>query len=285
MPELPEVETVRKGLEPALAGARLAQVNITRPDLRYAFPRNFVARLTGARILCLRRRGKFILAPLDSEETLIVHLGMTGRFVVGGGLDPAEGEASGVGEVARHAHVFFRTDGGACVAFIDARRFGFMDIAKAGELWTHPSLAGLGPEPFDATFCRSYLSKALANCRRGVKSLLMDQSMVAGLGNIYASEALHRARIAPDRPGGDVGKAALGRIVPAVRAVLGEAIASGGSTLRDFASVGGSPGYFQHRFRVYGREGEPCLTPACPGRIRRTLQAGRATFHCPACQG
>lgn len=280
MPELPEVETVRRGLEPALVGERLSKVTIRRPDLRFAFPPRFASRLAGARILELRRRGKFLIADLDSRESLIVHLGMTGRFLIEG--TPAA-EGSGSASLAKHAHVVFETDD-ARIIFEDARRFGFMDLTLTARLPDHPRLASLGPEPFDDIFAEPYLAKAFTGRRQGVKTMLLDQAVVAGLGNIYASEALHRARIAPEKPAGAIGKAARSRITPAVRAVLEEAIAAGGSTLRDFAAANGSPGYFQHSFRVYGRGGEPCGNRGCRGRIRRTVQAGRATYRCPLCQ-
>jgi formamidopyrimidine-DNA glycosylase len=280
MPELPEVETVRRGLEPALVGKRLAKVTIRRPDLRFAFPLRFARRLAGARILELRRRGKFLIADLDSKESLIVHLGMTGRFLIEGTLNLDRRQPA---PLAKHAHVVFETDD-ARIVFEDARRFGFMDLTPTAGLPDHPRLASLGPEPFDDIFAEPYLAEAFAGRRQGVKTVLLDQALVAGLGNIYASEALHRARIAPEKPAGAIGRPARSRLGPAVRAVLEEAIAAGGSTLRDFAAVNGSPGYFQHSFRVYGRGGEPCGSRGCRGRIRRTVQSGRSTYHCPLCQ-
>ena len=283
MPELPEVETVRRGLEPELTGQRLTKVTLRRPDLRFTFPRRFAERLTGARVIRLRRRGKFLLADLNSGETLIMHLGMTGRFLI----EHADGEGAprpGAAANAKHAHVIFETEAGGNIVFEDARRFGFMDISRTAKLADHPQLANLGPEPLDDVFGEPYLASVFAGRRQAVKSLLMDQTVVAGLGNIYASEALHRAKIAPAKPAGEIGKRSLTRLVSAIRGVLAEAIASGGSTLRDFASANGSPGYFQHSFRVYGRAGEPCANPGCGGRIHRTVQAGRATYHCPVCQ-
>jgi formamidopyrimidine-DNA glycosylase len=280
MPELPEVETVRRGLEPALVGKRLSKVAIRRPDLRFAFPPRFARRLAGARILELRRRGKFLIADLDSKESLIVHLGMTGRFLIEGTLNLDRRQPA---PLAKHAHVVFETDD-ARIVFEDARRFGFMDLTPTAGLPDHPRLASLGPEPFDDIFAEPYLAEAFAGRRQGVKTVLLDQALVAGLGNIYASEALHRARIAPEKPAGAIGRPARSRLGPAVRAVLEEAIAAGGSTLRDFAAVNGSPGYFQHSFRVYGRGGEPCGSRGCRGRIRRTVQSGRSTYHCPLCQ-
>jgi len=284
MPELPEVETVRRGLEPALVGRRLTKVTLRRPDLRFPFPPHFARRLTGARVAELRRRGKFLLAPLSSGETLIVHLGMTGRFLIDLAQAADDVPFRDQCPPPRHAHVVFETDNGPRVTFSDARRFGFMDVFETANLSHHLQLANLGPEPFDGAFNQSYLAAAFSARRRGVKDILMDQSVVAGLGNIYASEALHRARVAPGKEARRIGRKAIGRIVPAIRAVLEEAIDAGGSTLRDFATANGSPGYFQHSFRVYGRGGEPCPNPGCVGRIHRSIQAGRATYHCPTCQ-
>ncbi|HEY5070890.1 MAG TPA: bifunctional DNA-formamidopyrimidine glycosylase/DNA-(apurinic or apyrimidinic site) lyase [Caulobacteraceae bacterium] len=284
MPELPEVETVRRGLEPALARQRLSKVEIRRPDLRFAFPTNFVRRLTGFRVEAVRRRGKFLLAPLDSGETLIMHLGMSGRFAIGGSARCRDTGRSPPRADPKHTHVVFETEAGARVIFVDARRFGFMELGETASIDTHPRLAGLGPEPFDERFAGAYLAAEFVNRRVGVKALLMNQAVVAGLGNIYASEALHRARIAPARPANTIGREGLDQIPQAVRSVLKEAIASGGSTLRDYAAADGSPGYFQHRFTVYGRGGQSCSSPGCGGTIRRSVQAGRATFHCPSCQ-
>ena len=279
MPELPEVETVRRGLEPVLSGARLQRVAIHRPDLRVPFPARFVERLTGARVASLSRRGKYLLAALDTEETLIMHLGMSGRFVV------VSGDAgSAPSTPLRHAHAEFETDAGARVAFVDARRFGLMELCASKSLITHPLLAGLGREPLSRDFDAVYLAAKVSRRRQGVKAVLLDQTVVAGIGNIYACEALHRARIAPDTPANTLGGAALERLVKAIRAVLREAIEAGGSTLRDYAGADGAPGYFQHRFGVYGRQGEACVTARCGGIVRRVVQAGRATFYCPKCQ-
>jgi formamidopyrimidine-DNA glycosylase len=283
MPELPEVETVRRGLEPALAGTRLARVEARRPDLRFALPENFARRLTGARIERLERRGKYILAPLDTGETLIIHLGMTGRFEIEGGSRP---DVSATARPAnpRHAHIVFHTEAGGRVTYFDARRFGSMDLVSSDRLGEYPPLRAMGPEPFDGVFDRRHLSGAFAGRRQGAKTLLLDQSIVAGLGNIYVCEVLFRAAVSPLRAASTIGRAGLDRIVSSVREVLGEAIAAGGSTLRDYAGADGALGYFQHSFDVYGRAGEPCRRPGCAGVISRIVQAGRSTFHCPRCQ-
>jgi formamidopyrimidine-DNA glycosylase len=286
MPELPEVETVRRGLSPHLAGARLARVIARRPDLRFPLPEGFVQRLTGARVGELGRRGKYILAPLDRGDTLVIHLGMTGRFVVEAG-----GPALTPGEFAlatpadpKHAHIVFETEAGARLTYFDARRFGYMDLIDTDTLAGHPRFAAMGPEPLGPSFDVHHLARAFAGRRQGPKTLLLDQSTVAGLGNIYVCEALHRARISPFKPAAGIGPRRLAALTKAVREVLGEAIAAGGSTLRDYASVEGAMGYFQHDFRAYGRRDEPCPTPKCRGVIARAVQAGRSTFHCPVCQ-
>ena len=286
MPELPEVETVRRGLAPTLVGARFTRVEQRRPDLRFAFPDDFVARLTGARVLSLDRRGKYILAPLDTAETLIVHLGMTGRFKIETG--PSESLPGdfvhAAPDAAAHAHVVFETDRGARVTFFDARRFGFMDIVRADSLSSYPPFAAMGPEPLGPGFDASYLQRRLEGRRQSIKAMLLDQSTVAGLGNIYVNEALHRARIDPRVEAGAIGRSKLARLLVAIRAVLTEAIEAGGSTLRDYAGADGAPGYFQHVFRVYGRAGEPCSARGCKGVVRRIVQNGRSTFLCEGCQ-
>ena len=286
MPELPEVETVRQGLAPHLAGARLVRVVARRPDLRFPLPEGFVQRLTGAKVGVLARRGKYILAPLDRGDTLIIHLGMTGRFVVdhGGPAQAPGGFALAAPADPKHAHVIFETDAGTSLTYFDARRFGYMDLIDTPTLDQHPRFAGMGPEPLGETFDTAHLAKAFAGRRQGAKTLLLDQRVVAGLGNIYVCEALHRARISPLKPADEIGRGKLTTLVRAIKAVLEAAIAAGGSTLRDYASVQGAMGYFQHDFRVYGREDEPCPTPRCPGVVTRVVQAGRSTFHCPVCQ-
>lgn len=277
MPELPEVETVRRGLEPALAGARLARVETRRPDLRFPLPEGFVQRLTGARIERLERRAKYLLAPLDRGDTLVMHLGMTGRFEI---EDAARRSPPG----PKHAHILFETEAGARITYYDPRRFGFMDLIETTGLEQHPWFKGMGPEPLGPGLTADYLAAAFKGRKQAPKTLLLDQRIVAGLGNIYVSEALHRAGISPIKPAGKISKRKFPPLVEAIRTVLEEAIEAGGSTLNDFAGADGALGYFQHRFRVYDREHEPCPTPGCRGVVRRTVQAGRSTFHCPRCQ-
>jgi formamidopyrimidine-DNA glycosylase len=287
MPELPEVETVRRGLQPTLEAARLVRVEARRPDLRFSLPEDFVARLTGARIQALSRRAKYMLAPLDTGETLVMHLGMTGRFEIEQG--EAAAHAPGLFRYAapvggKHAHVVFETDAGRRVIYSDARRFGFMALARTDTLGSHPWFNAMGPEPLGPDFTADYLARALQGRVQAIKLMLLDQKIVAGLGNIYVCEALHRARISPFKPAGQVSRRALAGLIATVRQVLEEAIAAGGSTLRDYVAADGSLGYFQHSFRCYGREDQPCSRPGCPGVIARQAQGGRSTFHCSTCQ-
>ena len=280
MPELPEVETVRAGLLPAMEGQVIARAEVNRADLRWPFPPNMAARLTGARILALRRRSKYILADLDSGETLLIHLGMSGRMLVSGVMIGDYVHAHPAPQ--KHDHVVLHMAGGAQVTFNDPRRFGAMDLMKTEGAEAHPLVAGLGPEPLGNAFDGPYLAAKLAGRKTPIKSALLDQHIVAGLGNIYVCEVLHRARIAPDRLAGEVKDAAA--LVPIIRDVLGEAIAAGGSSLRDYRQADGELGYFQHAFAVYGRAGEPCLAPTCGAEIRRLVQSGRSSFYCPRCQ-
>jgi formamidopyrimidine-DNA glycosylase len=286
MPELPEVETVRRGLAPVLAGQRLARVEARRPDLRFPFPEGFVQRLTGASILSLDRRAKYLLAPLDRGETLVMHLGMSGRFEIArpeGSARPGEFHYAAAPD-PRHAHVVFETEAGGRVTYYDPRRFGYMGLVETSALAGHPWFAGLGPEPLSPAFDADHLVRAFAGRAQGPKTLLLDQRIVAGLGNIYVCEALNRARISPFKPAGRISRPRLARLVETIRAVLEEAIEVGGSTLRDYAAADGALGYFQHRFRAYDREGLPCLNPGCRGVIARKVQGGRSTFYCPVCQ-
>jgi formamidopyrimidine-DNA glycosylase len=285
MPELPEVETVRRGLLPHLEGGRIAKVVQNRADLRFPLPERFVQRLEGATVEALERRAKYLLARLDTGETLVVHLGMTGRFMVDGPDPSRPGKFHReIAEDPKHTHVVFETAGGARLAFNDARRFGFMDLIPTGDLPTHPWFAGMGPEPLGNGFNDTVLAKAFAGRKQNVKVTLLDQKVVAGLGNIYVCEALHRSHIHPERAAGSIKPKELSKLVAAIRAVLEDAIRAGGSTLRDYRHTDGELGYFQHDFRVYDREDDPCPNAACPGAIKRIVQAGRSTFFCPVCQ-
>jgi len=287
MPELPEVETVRRGLAPHLDGARLVQVEQRRPDLRFPFPDDFAARLRGARIGALTRRAKYLLAPLDTGETLVAHLGMTGRFTIeaGGGDPDAPGRFHhAAGADPKHTHVVLTTDRGAHVSYNDARRFGYMTLIPTAQLETSPYFKGLGPEPLGEGFGAGVLTAAFASRRQSLKATLLDQRVVAGLGNIYVCEALHRARLHPERAAGDIKPAEIKRLVQAIRTVLAEAIAAGGSTLRDYRGADGALGYFQHAFKVYGREDDPCVSPRCSGVVQRVVQGGRSSFFCSRCQ-
>lgn len=287
MPELPEVETVRRGLVEVMEGHTVAQATARRPDLRWPLPDRFEARLTGARIDRLRRRSKYILADLSTNETLLMHLGMSGRIVVAhpGGTGAQPGAFHHVhGADTKHDHVIFDMEHGPRVAFNDPRRFGAMDIAATTDLGSHRFLAGLGPEPLGNAFGGPTLVAAFAGRRTSVKAALLDQRIVAGLGNIYVCEALHRAGIAPRRAAGRISAARIETLATAIREVLRDAIAAGGSSLRDYRQADGELGYFQHAFRVYGREGERCPRPDCAGVVRRVVQSGRSSFYCPRCQ-
>lgn len=286
MPELPEVETVRRGLIPAMEGQRIAQAEVRREGLRWPFPAGMAGRLSGARVERLRRRSKYLLADLDTGETLLVHLGMTGRMTVSGVAAPwVPGRFHHAHPLPeKHDHVVFDMADGARVTFNDARRFGAMDLMATEGAEAHPLLAGLGPEPLGNDFHADLLAVRLKGRRGPIKALLLDQRLVAGLGNIYVSEALHRAGIHPERAGGRIGRARLEVLAREIRAVLSEAIEAGGSSLRDYRQADGELGYFQHSFRVYDREGAPCPTPGCTGTIRRIVQGGRSSYYCPACQ-
>lgn len=282
MPELPEVETVRRGLAPAMEGVVIAKAEVNRPDLRWPFPANMADRLTGKRVLRLRRRSKYILADLDSGETALIHLGMSGRMLVSG--DPLGQFVHDHPAAQKHDHVVLHMENGARITFNDPRRFGAMDLFVTDQAEAHPLLAAIGPEPFGNSFDEPYLIAALTNRKTPMKSALLDQKTVAGLGNIYVCEALFRSKIHPARPAWRVSKDRISRLVPIIRTVLSDAIESGGSSLRDFRQADGELGYFQHSFDVYGREGAPCRTPGCTSTIRRIVQSGRSTFYCPSCQ-
>ena len=282
MPELPEVETVRAGLAPSMEGRVIVQAEIRRPDLRWPFPKNMAARLTGARVDKLRRRSKYILADLDTGECLLIHLGMSGRMTVSGNAPGSFHRDHPLRD--KHDHVVLTMDSGARITFNDARRFGAMDLAPLREIATHPLLARLGPEPLGNEFHAGILSEAFANRKIPAKSALLDQRTVAGLGNIYVCEALWRAGIHPKRAVGRIGLGRLEILTRAIREVLSEAIAAGGSSLRDYRQADGELGYFQHNFSTYDREGQPCRTPGCDGEIQRIVQSGRSTYFCPRCQ-
>lgn len=279
MPELPEVETVCRGLAARLAGGRLVRVVQRRPDLRFPLPDRLAARLTGRRVEAVGRRGKYILVHLDDAEVLIVHLGMSGRLVIAPAPAPAPGA---------HDHIVLETEDGAVVTFNDARRFGMMDLVAAGDLERHKALATLGPEPLNAEFNAGYLAAGLAGRITPIKAALLDQRLVAGLGNIYVCEALFRAGLSPRRLAANVAGRRAGRLVEAVKAVLEEAIAAGGSSLRDYVQASGELGYFQHAWRVYDREGQACRGCRCDlartGGVRRIVQSGRSSFFCPVRQ-
>jgi len=295
VPELPEVETVTRGLRPVMEGASIARVEVRRKGLRFPFPRRFGPRLEGRKIVALTRRAKYILMTLDNEAVLLSHLGMTGRFVI----SPGEaGESPGPGhnmstEGSRHEHVVFYLAGhakkpSARIGYIDPRRFGIMDLVEPGGLDSHRLLAALGVEPLGPCLTPGYLQSAFAGKRAPLKAALMDQRIIAGLGNIYVCEALHRAGLSPSRLAGSLalsGKTKrLELLISAIVEILTDAIASGGSTLRDFAGADGALGYFQHNFSVYDREDHLCPAPRCGGTIGRIVQSGRSTYFCPDCQ-
>jgi len=290
MPELPEVETVRRGLQPVLEGHRITRVQTRRGDLRIPFPEGFGQRLTGRLVAHLRRRAKYILADLDSGETLVIHLGMSGRLTIYKGgkalpLDGVEGESvAAEGGEGPHDHVILETDAPARIVYTDHRRFGLMTILETASIADDKLFKGLGPEPLDKSFTPAVLGAALAGKKTAIKAALLDQRVVAGIGNIYACEALWRAGISPKRLASAIPGERAKKLVPAIRKVLEDAIAAGGSTLRDYAKADGSLGYFQHHFRVYDREGDPCPRRGCTGTVKRIVQTGRSTFYCPKCQ-
>lgn len=282
MPELPEVETVRTGLAPVMEGQVIARADVNRPDLRWPFPEGMAARLTGQRVERLRRRSKYILADLASGETLLIHLGMSGRMVVSG--DPLGRFVHDHPLPEKHDHVVFHMESGARITFNDARRFGAMDLMPTATAEAHKLLAVLGPEPLGNDFHEDHLIAAFRGKNTPVKAALLDQGIVAGLGNIYVCEALFRAGISPRRKAGQIAAARVAALVPIIRQVLTDAIAAGGSSLRDYRQADGELGYFQHSFDVYGRESTPCRRAGCTGTIGRIVQSGRSSFYCPQCQ-
>ncbi|MBV8565736.1 MAG: bifunctional DNA-formamidopyrimidine glycosylase/DNA-(apurinic or apyrimidinic site) lyase [Methylobacteriaceae bacterium] len=292
MPELPEVEIVRRGLETAMAGARIRKVEQRRPDLRFPLPERFAMRLEGRRIDSIGRRAKYLLGNLDDGMVLVMHLGMTGSFRIGVGDGTAtQGAAGGDnGKDAAHDHILFHLASGATVTYNDPRRFGFMTLVARADLPAHPLFEGMGIEPLDGELSAAALARLFAGRTAPLKAALLDQRLVAGLGNIYACEALHRARLSPRRAAATIARhnGAPGmraqRLAQGIREVLEEALSAGGSTLRDYRQIDGSLGYFQHRFRVYDREHAPCPRPGCRGVIQRIVQSGRSTFFCGVCQ-
>jgi len=292
MPELPEVETVRRGLEPAMVGARLAGIDQRRPDLRFPFPENFVERLTGRRVEALGRRAKYLLADLDDANVLVMHLGMSGSFRIISGEDSA---SPGVFHHDRsknvaHDHVAFTLSTGTRIIYNDPRRFGFMELIARSALAEHALFKNVGIEPLGNALDGAALARLFAGKAAPLKAALLDQTLIAGLGNIYVCEALHRARLSPRRAAGTLARKDGGPterahlLARVIREVLEEAVAAGGSSLRDHRQTNGALGYFQHNFRVYDREGSACAAPGCGGIVKRIVQSGRASFFCGACQ-
>jgi formamidopyrimidine-DNA glycosylase len=292
MPELPEVETVRLGLAPAMEGARFVKVEARRPDLRWPFPKDFVKRLEGQSVTGLGRRAKYLLADLSSGEVLIMHLGMSGSFRIGkNGAEETPGDFQYErSKAAAHDHVVFHMSSGATITFNDPRRFGFMKLVPRASFDEEPLLRAIGPEPLGNEFGAALLAHACRGKKANLKAALSDQRVVAGLGNIYVCEALHRAHLSPKRRAatiatktGEPNERAVA-LADAIKAVLQDAIKAGGSSLRDHRRTDGELGYFQHSFRVYDREGEKCPTRGCKGKIKRIVQGARSTFFCPVCQ-
>ncbi|MGH6735611.1 MAG: bifunctional DNA-formamidopyrimidine glycosylase/DNA-(apurinic or apyrimidinic site) lyase [Methyloceanibacter sp.] len=293
MPELPEVETVRRGLEPVLVGNAFARVEQRRPDLRFPLPKRFGERLQGRTVEALDRRAKYLLARLDDGEVLVMHLGMTGRF----SIDHANGAVASPGQFAheqrkvpKHEHVVFHLGDGTAVRYSDTRRFGIMDLVPAKALESHALFKGLGVEPLDDGLSTEWLASKLKGKATSIKAALLDQRLIAGLGNIYVCEALYRAGISPLKLAGSLATKSgmptkkTETLVEGIKAVLMSAIKAGGSSLRDYRHTDGRLGRFQHRFKVYGREGKPCQRKGCGGTVRRIVQGGRSTFYCPTCQ-
>jgi formamidopyrimidine-DNA glycosylase len=295
MPELPEVETVRRGLEPAMEGARFTKVEVHRGDLRWPLAKDFRQRLEGKTVTGIGRRAKYLLADLSSGDVLLMHLGMSGSFYVFDQKGRGAGEAPGYyyherSQHVTHDHVIFHMSSGAVVTFNDPRRFGSMKIIARKNLEAEPLLNHLGPEPLGNEFDAGLLARACRGKKTSLKAALSDQSVVAGLGNIYVCEALYRARLSPKRTASTIANKngapneRAERLVESIKAVLNDAIKAGGSSLRDHKRTDGELGMFQHHFRVYDREGEKCPTPGCGGTVKRIVQSGRSTFYCPSCQ-
>ena len=285
MPELPEVETVRRGLAAAMEGRRIEGVEVRRHDLRIPVPAGFAERLRGRTLLRLGRRAKYLVGQFDDGTVLLAHLGMSGRILI----DPADAGAAGAGSAdpgrhRNHEHIVFRVGNGTTVRFSDPRRFGLMTLTDEDGFPDHPLIRNLGPEPLSADFTGPALAARLESRRTSVKAALLDQRVVAGVGNIYACEALYVARLSPRRTAATIRGVRAARLADAVRGVLRDAIEAGGSSLRDHVAPSGELGYFQHNFKVYGRDGKPCPDCECAASIRRIVQAGRSTFYCAARQ-
>jgi formamidopyrimidine-DNA glycosylase len=287
LPELPEVETVRRGLQPVMEGKRILSVKTNRKDLRFPFPDGFAARLEGCTVTAMGRRAKYLMVDLDDGQVLVMHLGMTGRFIIEQGESlklPGEFVQT-INRLPAHDHVVFEMEGGARITYNDVRRFGFMSLMARSEVSSHPLTKDIGIEPLGNELTPAKLAQLFAGKATPLKAALLDQRLVAGLGNIYVCEVLFRTGLSPLKPAGSItAKNGAEKLTDEIRAVLQEAIEAGGSTLRDFAHTDGSLGYFQHRFKVYDREGDPCPNPSCSGVVERMVQSGRSTFYCSRCQ-
>ncbi|MCY4305818.1 MAG: bifunctional DNA-formamidopyrimidine glycosylase/DNA-(apurinic or apyrimidinic site) lyase [Aestuariivita sp.] len=281
MPELPEVETILRGLTPVMSGGLIEKAEVNRHDLRWPLPERMAHQLTGQRITRLHRRSKFILAELSSNKTLLIHLGMSGRLSVSYNTS----SSSTMHFISKkHDHVLLHLDSGKTVTYNDPRRFGMMDLCSTSAITQHKLLLNLGPEPFDEQFNIEYLTRILKDKRSPIKNVLLNQKIIAGLGNIYVCETLFRACIHPKREGAQISRRRITRLVPIIKEVLQDAINAGGSSLRDYRQTNGELGYFQHAFDVYGREGKKCRRFHCAGTIKRITQSGRSSFFCSKCQ-
>ena len=282
MPELPEVETIMRGISPFLEGATIKKIQLNRADLRWPFPENFASRIKEAKVLNLKRRSKYILVELSTGETLLIHLGMSGKILVSnskiGNYFYESAQAS------NHDHVIFTLNDGTVITYNDPRRFGAMDLTKTDDLNNHKFLQKLGPEPLGNNFNSEYLKIKLSKKESPIKNVLLDQSIVAGLGNIYVCEALFMSGISPKKIASKISKNKCEELVQNIRAILISAIKAGGSSLKDFTDIQGNSGYFQFEFYVYGRENEYCKTTNCDRKIKRISQSGRSSFYCPCCQ-
>ena len=282
MPELPEVETIMRGVSLFLEGATIKKVSLNRPDLRWPFPENFADRLSEAKVLGLKRRSKYILVNLNTYETLLIHLGMSGRILISGSKignffrEPTK--------ISKHDHVIFELNDGTIITYNDPRRFGAMDLAKTNDLNNHKFLKKLGPEPLGNNFNSDYLRSKLSKKESPIKNVLLDQSVVSGLGNIYVCEALFMSGISPKKKAFKISKDKCEELVQNIRIILNAAIQAGGSSLKDFTDIQGNSGYFQFEFYVYGRDNQRCKTRSCDRNIKRISQSGRSSFYCPNCQ-